>query len=286
VAYSNVDDVFRALADPTRRALLDSLNGRGGQSLRELSGGLGMSRQSVSKHLGVLERSRLIATVTRGREKLHYLNPGPIGETAGRWIGRHDRDRVDALAELGQTLEQKLMPHPEFVYVSYIRTTARDLYRALTEPELTRRYWGVEPRTSWERGAEIVWCQGHLTQIEPRQVVLEADPGRRLAFTWHAFSAGWNALSGYVASASLPKDNLGPLSCVSFDLEARGELVKLSLLHDNFGAVAIVPVSVRDGWPAVISALKSLLETGRSVPVLSPESAAAPAGQPVAQAEG
>src|ERR1700682_6434266 len=100
-----MDDVFRALADRNRRRLLDSLNGRSGQSLRELCAGLGMARQSVSKHLAVLEAANLVTTVWRGGEKLHYLNPEPINAIADRWISRYDRDRVHALADLKTALE-------------------------------------------------------------------------------------------------------------------------------------------------------------------------------------
>ena len=93
-AYRGMDDVFRALADPSRRQLLDSLNERNGQTLRELCAGLDMARQSVSKHLAVLEAANLVTTVRRGREKLHYLNAAPINEIAERWITRYERDRV------------------------------------------------------------------------------------------------------------------------------------------------------------------------------------------------
>src|SRR6266511_6065292 len=97
-AYSPVDDVFRALGDPSRRVLLDSLNERNGQTLRELCSRLEMARQSVSKHLAVLEAANLVTTVRRGREKLHYFNAAPINEIAERWITRYERDRVDPLA--------------------------------------------------------------------------------------------------------------------------------------------------------------------------------------------
>ena len=137
-----MDEVFKALADPSRRRLLDSLNGRDGQTLRELCAGLSMARQSVSKHLGVLESAGLVTTVRRGREKLHYLNAAPIREIADRWIRPFDRGRVDALADLKTALEAEPMGDPVFVYTTYIDTTPERLWRALTEPEFTRRYWG------------------------------------------------------------------------------------------------------------------------------------------------
>ena len=98
-------DVFKALADPNRRLLLDRLNARNGQSLRELSEGLDMVRQSVSKHLDILEAANLVTTLRRGREKLHYLNAEPINEIAERWISQYDEQRLRALSDLKRALE-------------------------------------------------------------------------------------------------------------------------------------------------------------------------------------
>src|ERR1700739_1164701 len=138
-----MDEVFRALSDPSRRRLLDRLNRRNGQTLRELCAGLDMARQSVSKHLAVLEDARLVTTVRQGREKLHYLNAAPISEIAERWINRYDQQRVDALSDLKHALEQPTMQKPAFVYTTYIRTTPELLWQALTDPAFTQRYWGV-----------------------------------------------------------------------------------------------------------------------------------------------
>ena len=102
-----VDGVFRALADKSRRALLDALFLRNGQTLSELCEGRGMSRQAVTKHLAILEDANLVATVRRGREKLHYLNPAPIHEIGERWISKFERTRLEALFELTQALEGK-----------------------------------------------------------------------------------------------------------------------------------------------------------------------------------
>ena len=107
VAYfPGMDDVFKALADESRRALLDRLHARNGQTLGELCDGLDMTRQAVTKHLGILEAANLVATVKRGREKLHYLNPVPIHEISVRWIGKFEAQRLDALAELKRNLER------------------------------------------------------------------------------------------------------------------------------------------------------------------------------------
>src|ERR1700730_12710414 len=103
-----MDEVFKALSDPSRRRLVDRLNERNGQSLTELCAGLDMARQSVTKHLAVLEAAMLVTTVRRGREKLHYLNPAPINEIAERWISQYDQERVRALSDLKRALEDKV----------------------------------------------------------------------------------------------------------------------------------------------------------------------------------
>ena len=102
-----MDEVFRALADGSRRELLDRLRADNGQTLGELCERLNMTRQAVSKHLGILEEANLIATVKRGREKLHYLNPVPIHEIGERWIGKFERSRLQALSDMKKALEAR-----------------------------------------------------------------------------------------------------------------------------------------------------------------------------------
>ena len=106
-----MDEVFKALADPSRRQLLDRLRLENGQTLNELcarlANTLAMTRQAVSKHLAILEDANLVATIWRGREKLHYLNPVPIHEIADRWIGKFERSRLQALGDLKKALEAR-----------------------------------------------------------------------------------------------------------------------------------------------------------------------------------
>ena len=102
-----MDDVFRALADASRRQLLDRLHARNGQTLTELCDGLDMTRQAVTKHLAILEDANLVATIRHGREKLHYLNPVPIHQIGERWIKKFERGKLDALSELKRKLEQR-----------------------------------------------------------------------------------------------------------------------------------------------------------------------------------
>ena len=99
--------VFRALADKSRRELLDRLHAENGQTLGELCEGLGMTRQAVTKHLDILEGANLVATKRRGREKLHFINPVPINEIAERWIGRFERHRLQALSDMKKALESE-----------------------------------------------------------------------------------------------------------------------------------------------------------------------------------
>ncbi len=102
-----MDLVFKALADASRRELLDRLHAKNGQTLSELCARLDMTRQAVTTHLDLLEQANLVVTVRRGREKLHYLNPVPIHEIAERWIGKYERHRLQALADLKRSLERK-----------------------------------------------------------------------------------------------------------------------------------------------------------------------------------
>ena len=120
------DTVFKALADPTRRALLDRLRERNGQTLGELCEPLAMARQSATQHLGVLEAANLITTVRRGREKLHYLNPVPLWAIQERWIARFERPRLRALSAVKRRAEENTMAErPNYVYVTYISSTER-----------------------------------------------------------------------------------------------------------------------------------------------------------------
>ena len=101
----DIDRVFKALADPTRRRLLDLLHRENGQTVTALSAGMDMTRQAVTQHLQLLEEANLVAVVWQGREKLHYLNPVPLHEIAARWIGKFERNRLDALRDLKRKLE-------------------------------------------------------------------------------------------------------------------------------------------------------------------------------------
>jgi uncharacterized protein YndB with AHSA1/START domain/DNA-binding transcriptional ArsR family regulator len=258
-------DVFRALADPSRRHLLDRLNARNGQNLRELSEGLAMARQSVSKHLAILEAANLVTTIRQGREKLHYLNAAPINEIAERWINRYDQGRVRALSDLKRALEEGPMEKPQFVYTTYIRTTPERLWQALTDPVFTQRWWQTTFDTDWAAGSTMTWHNNGVAIADSEQVVLESDPYRRLAYTWCTFTPELNERLqfGDELFAKLSSEHR---SRVAFDIEAVGKLVKLTVVHDDFEPGSAAATMVRNGWPVFLSSLKTLLETGEALP--------------------
>ncbi|MGW5641351.1 ArsR/SmtB family transcription factor [Saccharopolyspora sp. NPDC003752] len=259
-----MDDVFKALADPNRRQLLDNLNAHNGQTLRELCSGLDMARQSVSKHLAVLEAANLVTTVRRGREKLHYLNAEPINAITERWIDQYDRQRIRALADLKTALEQPVNK-PEFVYTTYINTTPQRLWQALTDPAFTRRYWGLTIDTDWQPGSTMTWHVPGTTITDPAQVVIEAEPHRKLAYTWHTFTPQWAEGSG-IDDDTLTTIAAEPRSKVTFEIEPLGDIVKLTVIHDGFEPDSTVLTMITQGWPALLSSLKTLLETGEALP--------------------
>jgi DNA-binding transcriptional ArsR family regulator/uncharacterized protein YndB with AHSA1/START domain len=263
-----MDEVFRALSDPSRRRLLDSLNGQNGQTLRELCAGLDMARQSVSKHLAILEEASLVTTVRRGREKLHYLNAAPISEIAERWISRYDRQRVEALSDLKNVLEGSAMDKPEFVYTTYIRATPEQLWRGLTDPAFTRRYWGLALESDWRTGSPVTvrLDKDGVTIADPAQVVLESDPYRRLAYAWHTFTPEWAAAYG-ISADDVARFASEPRSKVTFDIVPLGDCVRLTVVHDGFGPGSAVLTGISQGWPVLMSSLKTLLETGDVLPV-------------------
>jgi len=247
-AYSHMDEVFRALADPSRRLLLDSLNERNGQTLRELCAGLDMARQSVSKHLAVLEAANLVTTVRRGREKHHHLNAAPINELAERWITRYDRDRVRTLADLKRALEETPTEDPSFVYTTYIQTTPERLWQALTEPAFTERYWSTTFESEWTTGSAMSWRTRGLSITDPEQVVIDPEPYRRLSYTWHTFTPEW-AESLHLTDEARERLAGEPRSTVTFEIEPLGEQVKLTVSHAG-----------------LLANLKTLLETGETLP--------------------
>lgn len=260
-----MDEVFKALADPSRRLLLDSLNERAGQTLTELCGELSMARQSVSKHLAVLESANLITTRRQGREKLHYVNAEPINAIADRWIRQYDRARVQILADLKTALEGESMTDTtEFVYTTYIKTTPERLWQALTDPAFSQQYLGHSIVTDWAVGSTYSWRDDELNIEHPEQVVLEYQPYSRLAITFHTFVPEIGTIKG-ISSEVIDKAAAEPRSTVTFEIEPAQDQVKLTVVHDGFPADSVVRGLISGGWPWKLSNLKSGLEAAEAL---------------------
>lgn len=260
-----MDEVFKALADPVRRELLDRLRDRNGQSLGELGEGLGIARQSVTKHLSVLEGAGLVVSEKHGRQRLHFLNAAPIDDIADRWIGRFHRPRARALGDLKHALEAPVVSDTEFVYVTYIRTDAETLFRALTEPEFTRRYWGATLVSDWQVGSPLRWEEGDST-LEGQEI-LASDPPRLLSYSWHHASVLHQEHTGWT-DEQVAAQQREPRSKVTFTIEdADDDTVKLSVVHDGFVPGSIMLDAISGGWPAILASLKTLLETGEPLAV-------------------
>ena len=158
-------------------------------------------------------------------------------------------------------------PKPEFVYTTYIRTTPERLGRGLTDPAFTRRYWGLAFESGWKTGSPytLKLDQGDVKIADPAQVVLQSDPFRRLSYTWHTFTPEWAAAYD-VSDGHLAQVAAEPRSTVTFDLEPVGDLVKLTVVHGGFAAGSAVLPGISQGWPRLMSDLKTLLETGEPLP--------------------
>jgi len=239
-----MDAVFRALADPTRRSLLDELFKQDGQTLSALEERLPMTRFGVMKHLKVLEEAGLVITKKRGREKLHFLNPVPIRLVHDRWVSKYTEPWAAALSGLKKQLEEEVM---EKVFEIYIKTTPERLWEAITNPEMRRKYnFGVGVESDWTPGSRYE----AVTPMAPTPICegenLEVDPPRRLV---QSFRALW--------SEDVKREGT---SRVTWDIEPVGDSCRLTVTHDQLreGANA----ELYGGWMMVLSGLKTLLETG------------------------
>jgi uncharacterized protein YndB with AHSA1/START domain/DNA-binding transcriptional ArsR family regulator len=247
--------VFRALADPTRRRLLDLLLERGGRAVGELAIRFEpeMSRFGVMKHLRVLEEAGLVVSRREGRTTLLYLNPVPIRELSRRWLDKYAETVSDSLIDIKRTLEDTVMPENHLstqLYQVFIRATPDRLWRAITDPDESKNYFhGARISVDAERMRSLgpdggVWGDSEVEVF---------DPPRKLVY-------GWNSMYDPAMAAE-------PTSRVTFEIEEVGEGVcKLTLQHDRLDASPITAQSVSgEGWTFVLSNLKSWLETGESL---------------------
>lgn len=247
---SGMDNVFKAMADRTRRQLLDTLHERNGQTLTELCERVDMTRQSTTQHLDILQAANLISTVRRGREKLHYLNPVPLHEVQERWIDKFERPRLRALANLKRQAEEAMMDTPTFVYVTYIESTPEKVWEALTDADLSAEYWGHSNVSDWQVGS--TWEHRRTADgtgtVDVVGTILESSPPSRLVNTWGLPDGG---------SGEEP-------SRVTFEIEPYGGIVRLTVTHENLSDEWWDDTT--SGWAAVLSNLKSFLETGHVLP--------------------
>jgi uncharacterized protein YndB with AHSA1/START domain len=248
VTYWPMDEVFRALADPTRRRLLDELYRADGQTLSALERKLPMTRFGVMKHLRVLEEAGLVVTRRRGREKLHYLNAVPIRRVHDRWVSKYAEPWAATLSNLKRTLEDTPM---EKVFEIYIKTSPERLWQAITDPEMRRKYtFGVGVYSDWQPGSSYIGRATDVT-IAPKMPIvegenLEVDPPRRLV---QSFRALW---SDEVKAEGTSR--------VTWEIEPVGDSCRLTVIHDQLRDGA--NDELYGGWPMVLSGLKTLLETG------------------------
>jgi uncharacterized protein YndB with AHSA1/START domain/DNA-binding transcriptional ArsR family regulator len=247
-----VDEVFKALADPSRRLLLDRLFERDGQSLLELQAHLPMGRFGVMKHLRILEAADLVTTRRVGRQKLHFLNPVPIRLVHDRWISRYAEPLVAQLSALKAHLEEPMSVQPRHVYEILIKTTPERLWRAITDPADTLLYYyGTKVQSDWKVGSKLVYLDGDQVSLDCE--ILEIDPPRRLV---HSFTSAYD-----------PTLATEPPSRVTWEIEKQGEVCRLRLVHDDFDGETKTYRDVEHGWPTILSSLKTLLETGVPLPI-------------------
>ena len=241
-----METVFRALSDPSRRCLLDELFRDDGQTVTELDAALPrVTRFATMKHLRILEAAGLVVTRRTGREKRHFLNPVPIRLLHDRWIRKYAEPIVGAMSGLKQGLEAP-MNTPRHVYEVIIRTTPEALWRAITDPAETRKYfYGSRVETTWKAGDPILYRMPDGS-VAIEGTLREVVPGRKFKQTWHAL---WDEK----IAAEPPHE-------VTWEIAPLGDSCKLTVLHEGLGPEATRQVS--GGLVLIVSGLKTLLETG------------------------
>ncbi len=241
--FGGVELVFKALADPPRREVLDEVFRHDGQTLGALAGRFDMTRVAVAKHLRLLEDAGLVTAHRRGREKLHYLNPVPIRLVHARWVSKYTEAWAAGLVYLKSDLEASV----EKVFEIYIRTTPERLWRAITDPEVRARYqFGARVESDWMTGSSYQvthdGASGPLIEGEN----LEVDPPRWLVQSYHAVWGEDVAAEG--------------TSRVTWEIELVGDSCRLTVTHDQLREGA--DEHLYGGGPMILSGLKTWLETG------------------------
>lgn len=248
----NMDKIFNALGDKSRRYLMDLLYERNGRSLTELSSNLDMSRQAVTKHLKILESANLVVPVWKGKEKLHYLNPIPLRHIYLRWISKFDENQIEGLFELKNHLENitQEVSMKGFMYQIVITSSAEKVWESLTKPEFTQKFWfGRSVTSDWKLGSpvSIITPEG---KEEMKGEVVDFQLNKRLSYTW-----------------STPEEAFAEVTTVVFELQEMGPMTKLTILHDIDADKAKFQQAVA-GWTFILCGLKTFLETGAPMPSL------------------
>lgn len=244
------NEIFRALADPSRRLLLDLLYEDDGRTLTELCDHLQMTRHGVMKHLSILEEAGLITTQKSGREKFHYLNPVPITQIHDRWVSKFAQGWTGGLNRLKTELESenKMKKH---VYQILIKTSPERLWQALTDPEMTHQFlYQSRIVSDWKVGNEIKFVDGS-GEITAFGQLLAFEPPKLLSYTWKLLS--------------VPETSVDEPSRITYEIVERTDMpgvCSLTVTHDQFEDAPNTYRFVGSGWPAVLSNLKTLLETG------------------------
>ncbi|NSX55106.1 ArsR/SmtB family transcription factor [Parasulfitobacter algicola] len=251
-----MDAIFKALNDPTRRALLDSLRHKDGQTLQELEAQLDMTRFGVMKHLGLLEDASLIITLKKGRFKYHYLNALPLQEVIDRWIEPLlAKPAARAVLDLKNTLEgvAEMTTKPDFMMQTYIRCTQDALWHALSDADAATHYHFVANRVE-ENGDEITYYAPDGTVMLICNTI-KTTPKTRLEVS---FEPKWSGPDM-------------PASRAVYLIEPEGPICKLTLEHYDIPAGQ---EGVADGWQRMLAGLKTWLETGQDAKFGRPQTAA------------
>ncbi|HEY6623664.1 MAG TPA: SRPBCC domain-containing protein [Acidimicrobiales bacterium] len=238
-----MDAVFKALADPTRRSLLDELFAEDGQTLSSLEERFAMTRFGVMKHLKQLEEAGLVVSKRRGREKLHFLNPVPIRLVHDRWVSKYAEPWAAALSGLKHSLESPM----EKVFEIYIRTTPERLWEAITDPAIRSKYnFGAGITSDWTPGSHFEMGHPEAGVLLGKGENLEVDPPRRLV---QRMTALWNDA---VESEGATR--------ITWEIEPVADSCRLTVTHDELREDA--NDELYGGWPMILSGLKTWLETG------------------------
>ena len=247
------DKVFRALADPSRRRILDLVKSTPGITVSALTEAFDFTRFAVMKHLRVLEDAEIIVPRRRGKTKELFLNAIPIQTIYDRWISQYSARWASGLTTFKYELEKEnetMGTKPQQVYVLYIRTSVDKLWDAITNPETTLKYFhNTEVQSDWQAGSPINYMMekdGEKTSVVTGEIV-EIEPKKRLVHTF-----------GFPSMPDAP-------SLVTYDIESQGDVAKLTVTHE-FEAEDETFKGTSQGWPHIFSAMKTLLETGEPLP--------------------